>query len=215
LCPLTPISPKELETLLGEDGIALDIRPGDDFAAAHVPGSINIPLSGQFASWAGAVLGLSARPVLIADSDDQLEEARLRLARVGIEDTRGFLQGGVTAWKQAGLPLSEFPQISVEELSARMQAGSVRVLDVRREGEWRAAHIDGASWSPLDTLAESLPAIDRDAPIALHCKSGYRSGIACSVLQRAGFRNVMNLLGGFDAWQAAALPVVPEEPVKV
>jgi hydroxyacylglutathione hydrolase len=215
LCPLTPVSPKELNTLLGQDGIALDVRPGNDFAAAHVPGSINIPLSGQFASWAGAVLGLSARPLLIADSDDQIEEARLRLARVGIEDTRGFLQGGVPAWKQAGLPISEFPQIAVEELSARMHAGSVRVLDVRREGEWRAAHLDGASWSPLDTLAESLPAIDRDAPIAVHCKSGYRSGIACSVLQRAGFRNVMNVLGGFDAWQAAKMPVVPEEPVKV
>lgn len=215
LCPLTPISPLELKALLAEHGIALDIRPGADFAAAHVPGSINIPLSGQFASWAGAVLGLSARPVLIADNDDQLEEGRLRLARVGIEDTRGFLQGGVTAWKQAGFPVSAFPQISVEELSERLQTGSVRLLDVRREGEWRAAHIDGASWSPLDTLAESLPAIDRDTSIAVHCKSGYRSGIACSVLQRAGFKNVMNVLGGFDAWQAANLPVVPDEPVKV
>jgi len=110
---LPPISAAELKSLLDDGVLALDVRPGDQFAAEHVPGSINIALSGQFASWAGTVLGLSARPALIADSQEQLSEARLRLARVGIENPRGYLNGGVEAWKQAGLPLANLPQIDV------------------------------------------------------------------------------------------------------
>ena len=212
---LAPIPPRDLAALLHDGVIALDVRPPSEFAAGHVPGSIHIAVSGQFASWAGAVLGLSARPVLVADSAEQLSEARLRLARVGIEDARGFLEGGFPAWKEAGLPIADFPQISVETLSDWLRAGGVKLLDVRREGEWKAGHIKEAIWSPLDTLANSLPEVDRSALVAVHCKSGYRSAIACSVLQRAGFRNVANVLGGFDAWQGANLPIVTEEPIKV
>ena len=212
---LTPIPPHELQALLDSGVTALDVRPGDAFASGHVPGAINIALSGQFASWAGSVLGLSSRPVLIAETAEQISEARLRLARVGIEDARGYLQGGFTAWKQAGLPIDQFQQISVETLRDWLQGGHAALLDVRREGEWKAAHIQGASWSPLDTLARSLPQLDRNARIAVHCKSGYRSAIACSVLQRAGFRDVANVVGGFDAWQAANLPFVTEQPIEV
>ena len=89
----------------------LDVRPSDEFAAGHVPGSISIALSGQFASWAGGILGIHSNPVLIGDSDEQIAEARLRLARVGIEDLLGYLAGGVAAWQQAGLPLSKTTQI--------------------------------------------------------------------------------------------------------
>ena len=207
LSELTPISPLQLKSLLDEGVIALDVRPGDQFASAHVPGSINIALSGQFASWAGTVLGLSSRPVLIADSAEQLSEAQLRLARVGIEDTRGYLQGGVKGWTEAGLPLAVLPQITVETLQQRVQAGESQVLDVRREPEWQAGHLADAAWWPLDNFRVSPPEIDRDAAIAVHCKGGYRSMIACSLLQRAGFRNITNVIGGFDAWQRANLPV--------
>jgi hydroxyacylglutathione hydrolase len=212
---LTPIQPQELQALLDAGVTALDVRPGDAFASGHVPGSINIALSGQFASWAGSVLGLSSRPVLISEAAEQISEARLRLARVGIEDACGYLQRGFAAWKQAGLAVAQFQQISVETLRDWLQAGHTGLLDVRREGEWKAAHIQGASWSPLDTLARSLPQMDRNARIAVHCKSGYRSAIACSVLQRAGFRDVANVVGGFDAWQAANLPFVTEQPIEV
>jgi hydroxyacylglutathione hydrolase len=212
---LKPISPEELQSLVANGVIALDVRPPGEFAAGHIPGSINIALSGQFASWAGSVLGLSSRPVLIADSDEQLSEAHLRLARVGIEDLGGFLQGGAAAWKQAGLPIADLPEISVDEANSWLRNGEASVLDVRREGEWKAGHIEGATWSPLDTLNAALPALEHDRRIAVHCKSGYRSAIACSVLQRAGFRNVVNVIGGFDAWQAANLPFVTEEAVKV
>jgi rhodanese-related sulfurtransferase len=211
---LQPISTVELKRMLDDGAIALDVRPGDQFATAHVPGSINIALSGQFASWAGAVLGLSAQPVLIADTKDQLAEARMRLARVGIEDVRGYLDGGLEAWKRAGFDLAQLPQMTVQELSRRLDDGHLRVLDVRREGEWDAAHIANADWYPLDRFKSALPQLDHDSTIAVHCKGGYRSLIAASLLQRAGHRNIMNVIGGFDAWEQAQLPTTAATTVE-
>jgi len=92
-------------------------------------------------------------------------------------------------------------------LHDHLQSGTSQVLDVRREPEWNAGHVEGATWWPLDNFKVSPPEIDRDRPIAVHCKSGYRSMIACSLLQRAGFKNVINVIGGFDAWEQAKLPV--------
>ena len=198
-----------------EAGIVLDVRPGEQFAAGHVPGSVNIALSGQFASWAGALLGLAARPVLIAESQEEVSEARMRLARVGLEGCRGYLNGGIAAWSRAGLPLATLPQISVEALSDRLRDSDVQVLDVRREPEWEAGHVAGASWWPLDNFKIAPPEIDHNIPLAVHCKGGYRSMIACSLLQRAGFQNVINVSGGFDAWQQAKLAIVTEKPVNV
>ena len=200
---LKSVSAEELKTMLERGATVLDVRSPDDFAAGHVPGSINIALSGQFASWAGAVLGLSSRPVLIATTEEQVAEARLRLARVGIEDVQGALAGGIEGWQHAGLSLVQTPQISVEELSQRV--GDLQVLDVRRPGEWDAAHIAEAQLYPLDRFKAALPELNRDATVAVHCKSGYRSMIASSLLQRAGY-NVINVVGGFDAWEKAQLP---------
>ena len=203
---LPAITAEELNELLQQGVFVLDVRPNADFAAAHVPGSVNIALSGQFASWSGAIMGLSARPVLVADTLEQYAEARLRLARVGIEDPRGFLQGGLAAWKQAGFPVSNVPQITVQELS-RKRSQNLQVLDVRREPEWQAGHIGGAEWFPLDNFKISAPGLDPSAPVAVHCQGGYRSMIACSLLQRAGIENVINVTGGFDAWRQADLPI--------
>ena len=213
LPPLRAIAPSELRTMLAQDEIALDVRPGDEFAAGHVPGSVNIALSGQFASWAGTVLGLTAHPVLIAESESQIEEARLRLARVGVEALDGYLDGGVGGWKNAGLPLARIEQISVTELSEKLHAGKMQVLDVRREGEWDAGHIEDATWWPLDNFKVSPPEMDNERPVAVHCKGGYRSMIATSLLQRAGYKKVVDVTGGFDAWQAANLPTVSAKPV--
>jgi glyoxylase-like metal-dependent hydrolase (beta-lactamase superfamily II)/rhodanese-related sulfurtransferase len=203
---LNPISASELNTMLEHRAVALDVRPNDQFAAGHVPGSINIALSGQFASWAGAMLGLSARPVLIAETSEQLDEARLRLARVGIEDVAGYLDSGPAGWLQAGFALQPLPQITVQELHSRSRDHALLVLDVRRESEWDAGHIDGAEWYPLDRFKAALPPIELNKPIAVHCMSGYRSVIACSLLQRAGYKSVINVIGGFDAWLNAQLP---------
>jgi glyoxylase-like metal-dependent hydrolase (beta-lactamase superfamily II)/rhodanese-related sulfurtransferase len=217
LPPLPALSPVEVQTLLQQNANVLDVRPGDEFAAGHVPGSICIALSGQFASWAGGILGIHSEPVLIGDSDAQIEEARLRLARVGIEELRGYLAGGVAAWQKAGLPLVKTAQISPQELNQKLLEGSWRaldVLDVRREGEWQAGHIAEVQCRALDTFPQGLPAMDRERPVAVHCKGGYRSMIACSLLERAGHGNVINVAGGLDAWHAAGLPEVAEQLAK-
>jgi hydroxyacylglutathione hydrolase len=221
LPPLPALSPAEVQALLQQNVHlnvnVLDVRPGDEFAAGHVPGSINIALSGQFASWAGGILGIHSKPVLIGESDAQIEEARMRLARVGIEELRGYLAGGIAAWGKARLPVLKTAQISPQELNQKLREGSLRaadVLDVRREGEWQAGHIAEVQCRALDTFPHGLPAIDRSRPVAIHCKSGYRSMIACSLLERAGHRNVLNVAGGFDAWHAAELPEVAEQLAK-
>ena len=217
LPPLPALSPAEVQALLHKNANVLDVRPGDEFAAAHVPGSIGIALSGQFASWAGGILGIHSKPVLIGENDEQIEEARLRLARVGIEDLRGYLAGGVVAWQKAGLPVTATKQISPQELDQKLRSGEFRaddVVDVRREGEWQAGHIAGVECRALDTFPQGLPPIDTERAVAVHCKSGYRSMIASSLLERAGHRNVANLAGGFDAWHGAGLPEVAEQLAK-
>jgi len=208
---LKPIPAAELKAMLDRGAIALDVRPTDQFAAGHVPGSVNIALSGQFASWAGAVLGLAARPVLIAETPDQLAEARMRLARVGIEDLSGYLEGGIEGWKRAGFDLAQMPQMTVQELGTDDRVW--QVLDVRRQGEWEAGHMPGADWYPLDRFKAALPPL-RKAIVAVHCKSGYRSMIAASLLKRAG-HDVINVIGGFDAWEKEHLPVVSSAAVSV
>ncbi len=213
LPPLRAIDPVELSSLLEHGEIALDVRTNEEFAAGHVPGSVNIALSGQFASWAATVLGLAAHPVLIAVSEDQLEEARVRLARVGMESLKGKLAGGFAAWRDRGLPVAITPEVTVAQLKERMEAREIQVLDVRRAPEWEAGHIDGAIWWPLDNFKVAPPELNRDLQIAVHCKGGYRSMIASSLLQRAGFKSVMNVVGGFDAWDAAKLPSISEKAV--
>lgn len=215
---LAALTPAEVQSVLRKKGCVLDVRPSDVFAAGHLPGAIGIALSGQFASWAGGILGIHSRPVLVGESTEQIEEARLRLARVGIEEVRGYLAGGVAGWQQAALPLLKTEQISAQELHRRLEAGKMRssdILDVRREGEWQAGHIPEVGCRALDSFPRGLPAVNKERPVAVHCKSGYRSMIACSLLERAGHRNVLNVAGGFDAWHAAKLPEVSEQLAKV
>ena len=154
--------------------------------------------------WAdSSVVGLDRDIILVAE-DGQEEEARKRLSRVGIDRVEGYLADGIAGWAAAGLPLAQTRQIEVQDLNADRK---IRILDVRRQGEWRAGHIDRAALTPLDDLKSHLDSLDRAAPLAVHCKSGYRSLIASSLLEANGFANVMNVLGGFDAWAGAGLPV--------
>ncbi len=216
LPPLRAIKPAELQTVLAEGEFALDVRSNEDFAAGHVPGSVNIALGGQFASWAGTVLGLSAHPVLIASNHEQLEEARLRLTRVGIE---GFKR--ISGWRCRRLAASRISPWRPSRRSRppnstrNSRSQNMQVLDVRREPEWDVGHIEGANWWPLDNFRVAPPEMDHESPVAVHCKGGYRSMIASSLLQRAGFKNVLNVIGGLDAWQQAKLPTVSAKPVGV
>jgi len=199
LPPLPALSSEDIKEAQAHGFIILDTRGGEEFARGHVPQSVNIGLGGQFASWAGTMLGLRAEIVLVAESEEKASEARMRLARVGIEHIAGYLKDGVRGWQQGGNSLETIPQITAAQL--RESLSKVTLLDVRREAEWQAGHIEEARWHALDEFPRVLPALDRDAPIAVHCKSGYRSIIAASLLRRAGFRNVTDVIGGYDAWQ--------------
>ena len=214
LPPLRPLPPAEVQEILRHDGLVLDVRACEQFSAGHVPGSVNIALSGQFATWSGTILGIRSNPVLVAETDAQIDEARTRLARVGFESLRGYLAGGVAAWQGAGLPISKTLLMSVDVLHHELEAQEIQVLDVRREGEWQAGHIAQARWHALDNFPRSLPSLEDCTIVAVHCKSGYRSMIACSLLERAGHRDVINVVGGFDAWHAAGLPEVSGELAK-
>jgi glyoxylase-like metal-dependent hydrolase (beta-lactamase superfamily II)/rhodanese-related sulfurtransferase len=201
--------PPEGVRRLGTEGASLlDVRPSAAFGTGHVPGSINIGLSGQFASWAGSLLPAGRPIVLMADDEEAAHEAAVRLARVGLENVAGYLDGGVAAWDRAGLPLATVPQITVGELAALVrEGGGLQVVDVRRPGEYAGGHVPRALNRPLDRLALEAKGVDRARPTAVICAGGYRSSAATGLLLRHGFRDLRNVVGGTSAWVGAGLPV--------
>ncbi|HEX7177365.1 MAG TPA: rhodanese-like domain-containing protein [Pyrinomonadaceae bacterium] len=203
------VSPDELAALAAEGHVVLDVRPAAEFGAGHVPGSLNIGLSGQFASWAGSLIPLGTPVVLVAASEAQAEEAVTRLARVGHESVAGYLAGGVGAWEQSGRERATLPQISVEELRRKLdEDDDLQVLDVRRAGEYAGGHAPRAVSAALaPDLGERVAKLDPGRPVAVICAGGYRSSAAASLLLPRGFRRLFNVTGGTGAWVAAGFPV--------
>lgn len=202
------LPPEDVRRLGAEGASLLDVRTSTAFGTGHVPGSINIGLSGQFASWAGSLLPAGPPIVLVADDEEEVREAALRLSRVGLESVAGYLDGGVSAWDRAGLPLATVPQITVDELAALAREGDgLQVVDVRRAGEYAEGHVPGALNRPLDQLAHEAAGLDRARPTAVVCAGGYRSSAATSLLLRHGFGDLRNVVGGTSAWLGAGLPV--------
>ena len=212
LAAISALTPAEVERAQAAGAIVLDTRPPSQFGAGHVPGSVNVPLSGQYASWAARLLGLDAAIVIVAEDADRAHESQTRLARVGIEKVSGYVEDGVRGWANAGHALATIPQVSVQELSTILTPDSAPlcVLDVREPGEVGQGAIANSVRIPLGQLIANFETLDRAQPIAVHCKSGYRSSIASSLLRHAGFENVTNIVGGFDAWKAAGLPVAAD-----
>jgi len=198
------LAAREIEARQRGGALVLDTRPAALFGGAHVPGAVHIGLSGQFASWAGRIIGLNRKIILVAEDRDTMLEARTRLARVGMEDVIGYLEEGMAAWFHDGLPVEQVPQITVQDLHREME--HVQLIDVRQPGEFEQGHIAGALLKPLPKLSAMLDGLDRARPVAVQCKSGYRSSIATSLLQREGFAQVVNVIGGFDAWKTCGLP---------
>jgi hydroxyacylglutathione hydrolase len=191
-----------------EGSIVLDTRPAMQFAVAHVPGSVHIALTGQFASWAARILGLDSSLILVGEDPEHVRESQLRLARVGLENVIGYLEDGVTGWIKSGFELDYIPQITGSEFVQLQQQEPDRItmLDVREGGERAGGAIANSISIPLGKVASRAGELDRNKLLVVHCKGGYRSSIATSLLRRAGFRDVANLTGGFDAWKAAGLP---------
>jgi rhodanese-related sulfurtransferase len=189
--------------------ILLDVRAAGDFGAAHVPGSMNIGLGGQFAMWAGSLIPLNSAIIIIADTSAQVDESVVRLARVGIENVAGYLEGGVQSWQDAGLPVDAIAQVSVSQLKEQMANSDLQVVDVRRPGEYVSGHVPSALNAPLASLDKSLGPLPlkKDKLTAVICAGGYRSSAAASLLQQQGFSNLLNVSGGTGAWINAGYPV--------
>ncbi len=202
---LTPDQVAQQET---DGAIILDTRPIQDFAAAHIPGSINVALGGQFASWAARILGVDARIILVAEDEAALHQARLRLARVGLERVIGSLQGSIYAWINANKPVEALTQISAAEVDPwTSESPSTRtIIDVREPHEHEAGAIPNSLNIPLPDLQSRLAELPANNTLLVHCKGGYRSSTAASLLQAAGFPNVVNLTGGYDAYTLAHTP---------
>ena len=206
LQPPQALTPQQAQQ---EADVLLDVRSAADFGAGHVPGSVNIGLGGQFAMWAGSLIPLNAAVVLIADTGTQVDECVVRLARVGIENVKGYLEGGVQSWRDAGLPVETIPQLSVAELKEQMANGELQIVDVRRPGEYVNGHVPRALNAPLASLDKSLGPLplEKNKPTAVICAGGYRSSAAASLLQKQGFSNLLNVSGGTGAWINAGYPV--------
>ena len=200
-----PLLAPEVLRLQSEGAIVLDTRPAMEFAVAHVPGSVHIALSGQYASWAARILGLDKHIILVGEDADQLRESQLRLARVGIEHVDAYLDGGITGWLKGGYELDYIPQVSVQDLAEleEKEKDHLAILDVREPGEIETGAIENSIRIPLGQLTDRASELDPNKLLVVHCKGGYRSSIASSILRRAGLREIADLTGGFDAWKAA------------
>jgi glyoxylase-like metal-dependent hydrolase (beta-lactamase superfamily II) len=204
---LRALDPAAVERLLAEKAVVLDVRTSAAYGAGHLPGSVNVGLQGQFASWAGTLLPPDRSLVIVADDEAGAHEAATRLARVGLESVAGYLAGGIAAWAASRHPLATLPQITVDELKARLVEGGLAVVDVRRPGEHAGGHVPGARLLPLDRLGRGDSGLDPSRPLAVICAGGYRSSAACSVLEQRGFKDLVNVVGGTAAWIQAGHPV--------
>ncbi len=201
---------KQVHDRVCENCLILDVRSKEAFAAAHVPNSINIPFSGNLPTWAGWVLPYERPTLVVTDNPAQMSEVTTHLLRVGFDDVQGYLQGGLDAWETSGFPLNTLETLSVSELAKRLKTGASKptVLDVRTEKEWNSGHIDSAIHIHGGKLQEHFADVPRDKPVAVICGSGYRASIAASFLQREGYEDVANVMGGMTAWRTAGLPTV-------
>ena len=201
------LSPAEVDRAVGLGATLLDVRDADAFGRGHLFGAINLGLDGQLASWAGTLLPMTRPVVIVADDLDGARQAAVRLARVGIEALAGHLDGGVARWSAEGRPLVALPQITVDDLRARLSSRALAVVDVRRPTEHADAHIPAAINGPLGELEARLGELDPARPTAVACARGYRSSAACSLLERHGFHELVNVVGGTGAWLDAGFAV--------
>jgi rhodanese-related sulfurtransferase len=184
----------------------LDTRDPDVFAAAHLAGSINVGLGGQYATWAGTVLD-HTHPIVIITAPGRENESAIRLGRIGFDHIAGYLENGLHS-------LESRPDLvaSTERLSAPFAAERLSspqpplVIDVRTPREHAQNHIDGSVSVPLSRLKDNLQTLPKDRPLLVYCAGGYRSSIAASLLRGSGFDSVAEIAGGFAAWEAAGLP---------
>ena len=210
-----PLDPGAVAEHAASGALMVDTRSPAAFGDAHVPSSIFVGLGPNFAVWMGWLAPYDKDLVLILEDDSRLDEALTELRRIGLDRVAGYLRGGLPAWVSDGREIATLPQVSVRELRERLtrDARAPHVLDVRSADEWRAGHIAGASHHYLADIIHDEDAathVPADGAIATICGTGYRASVAASLLERAGRHNLVNVIGGMEAWNAAGLETVSE-----
>ncbi|CAN5615250.1 MBL fold hydrolase [soil metagenome] len=191
-----------LGSVVDRQALVVDTRSAERFADGHVPGTINIPFDRSFTTWAGWLIPYDREFYLIADGDNSLAQTiAADLSMIGLDELAGYFGAdAVEAWAAGGRQLQTIEQIDSGELEKRIADGSVHALDVRGRSEWEAGHIEGVQNIPVGHIPDEVDRIPRDRPLVVHCQAGARSSIAASVLQAAGFVDVLNLSGGYADW---------------
>lgn len=204
---LTPISAQQFEAVADASGaLILDTRDNKSFAESYIPQSINIGISGDFAPWVGALVIDVKQPILLVTELGKEEEVITRLSRVGFDNVLGYLEGGIENWQKAGFETDSVNRISAEDFANRIDIENDIVVDVRKESEYAAEHIDGAYSKPLAYINDWIKDINPEQHFYLHCAGGYRSMIAASILQARGYRNFTEIGGGFNAIAKTGIP---------
>jgi hydroxyacylglutathione hydrolase len=204
---------EELKKQLAAGAVIVDVRDRLAFNAAHIKGSLGIEFGTDLSTWAGWVAPAD-RPLIIVDDDgfDELIGESIRcLVRAGQDRIVGYLAGGFDAWMKAGEPFATTPLVDAQTAKADLEQGRRPLIDLRTKNEWEDGHAAGARHLETQDAREAIEGIGKDDPVILTCASGMRSTVAASLLERAGYRNVANLMGGMDAWVEAGLPVVARD----
>ena len=201
-----PLSPQAFEVAANETGaIVLDVRHQNDFAKGHIPQSIFIGIDGGFAPWVGAMIGDVKQPILLVTPEGREEETVTRLARVGFDNTLGYLNGGISSWKKNGKTIDTVEGIDVE--SFKPLAENSTIFDVRKPGEYLSEHLVNANSTPLDFLNNYMSEFPSKGNFYIHCAGGYRSMIAASILKSRGIHNLIDVRGGFSAIKEGGMKV--------
>jgi len=198
---------EEVLRLRNQGAQVVDVRDGIDFDAGHLSGALNIGLQGKYATWAGSLLSHDEPIIVIAEEGGE-EEAVMRLGRIGFDNVAGYLKGGVVALDPHPELTQSVERITAPALEEKLQAEeNLTILDVRSPHERESGIIENSINVPLNHLRERFDEVPKGHPVVVHCAGGYRSAIAISILQQNGFENVMDLVGGFKAWESSQLPM--------
>jgi glyoxylase-like metal-dependent hydrolase (beta-lactamase superfamily II)/rhodanese-related sulfurtransferase len=204
------LSAEEFRSAINSGATILDTRVADDFEKGFIPGSVNIGLNGMFAIWVGTVLEIEKKLVIVCDKGKE-EESVIRLARVGFENISGVLNNGIETWTNAGFPIETISSVEPNEFVVRVNSGAA-VLDVRKQSETESGHVKNALNIPLADLEKNTSLIPKNEPVYIHCAGGYRSMIASSLLQSKGYKNIINVHGGWNSIKEAGVQVATGIP---
>ena len=205
----TALDPDSFEKLANQNrAIILDVRHQDDFAKEHIPQSIFIGLDGGFAPWAGTMIGDITLPILLITPNGREEETVTRLARVGFDNTLGYLKGGLKAWKKDKRVTDSINCISAKKFFELDENEELDIFDLRKQDEYASEHIPYSQNIPLDVINQNMNLLPKVSPFYIHCAGGYRSMIAASILKSRGIHNFIDVKGGLGAIKKTGIALI-------